>query len=65
MAGLAKWVDYAYLLFGVWLLFVTTKAVKTINAFGTAKAFGIALVAIIASLVFSNIVAGETIIPAG
>lgn len=51
--------------FGVWFLFVTTKAVKTINAFGTAKAFGIALVAIIASLVFSNIVAGETIIPAG
>ncbi len=45
--------------FGAWFLFVTIKAIKAINAFGTAKAFGIAIVSIIAYMAVNALFIGD------
>lgn len=39
------------LAFGIWIIVVSVKAIKVINGFGTAKAFGLLILSIIVSLI--------------
>ena len=39
------------LAFGIWIIVVSVKAIKVINGFGTAKAFGIFILAVIISMI--------------
>ena len=39
------------LAFAVWVVVVSVKAVKTVNGFGTAKAFGIVMIGLLASVI--------------